>query len=289
MDYKAFRWYGGKFRMLHILRFLIPEHVKYCEPFMGSAALLINHRRSQIEVINDMDKDLVCFMQTLADEEKGKVLIKRLFNLEYSKEVFEKAVECKKKNYEGMSDIDRAEAVYVQITQSFNTTRKGFSSGAYRDTYDYRQDIRLNIPVVHKRLRNVQITNGDGIDLLRQISDDETAFAFCDPPYRAVLRGKGADRVYGCELPEEEQVRLLNTIKNAKCKIMLCGYKSEDGVDMYDEYLLPCGWHCYKLCEIVKSAQNKKKKDMAQEYIWVNYELPKDAKYVISMKEYRTV
>lgn len=70
---------------------------------------------------------------------------------------------------------------------------------------------------------------------------------------------------------------------------MLCGYKTETGTDLYDAYLLPYGWHCYKLADIVKACQTTKQKDIAQEFIWVNYELPEMAKYVISMKEYQSI
>ena len=88
----------------------------------------------------------------------------------------------------------------------------------------------------------------------------------------------------------EEQIRLLTTIQSAKCKIMLCGYRSREGEDMYDSYLLPNGWKCYKLTEIVKACQNRKgKKDMAEEFIWVNYELPYHAKFAINMKTYSSL
>lgn len=43
---KAFRWYGGKNRMTHEINFLIPEHTAYYEPFMGSAAVLLNHQEA---------------------------------------------------------------------------------------------------------------------------------------------------------------------------------------------------------------------------------------------------
>lgn len=83
---------------------------------------------------------------------------------------------------------------------------------------------------------------------------------------------------------------MLKTMRSARCKIMLCGYKTEKGVDLYDKYLLPYGWKCYKLADIVKACQvTKAKKDIAQEFIWVNYELPTSAKYVISLKEYNSL
>jgi len=284
---KAYRWYGGKNRMTHIINFLIPEHTAYYEPFMGSAAVLLNHPRSRLEVINDLDSDIYHFMKTLADREKGKALIERLWRAWYGKGFFEDALYAKRNNYEGLDDVERAAMVYILITQSFNCTRKSFGKGGFRDTSDYRDDIQFNLPQVHERLQGVRIRNMDGIELLAKVAPHESAFAFVDPPYRKELRGKNADKVYACELPHKQQVRLLETIGNARCKIMLCGYRSERGIDLYDRYLLPCGYKCYKLVDVVKSCQNTANKDEGHEFIWVNYKLPESAKYIISMKEYK--
>ena len=274
--------------MTHIINFLIPEHTAYYEPFMGSAAVLLNHPQSRLEVINDLDPDIYHFMKTLADREKGKILIKRLWRLWYGKEFFEEALCYRNNNYEGLDDIDKAVMIYILITQSFNCTRKSFSNGGFRNTSEYRDDIQFNLPKVYERLRDVRVRNMDGIDLLAKIAPHEPMFAFVDPPYRAELRGRNADKAYACELPHKQQVRLLQTIQKAKCKIMLCGYRSESGMDLYDNYLLPHGYKCYKLMDIVKACQNTKSKDIGHEFIWVNYELPEAAKYVISLKEYGT-
>ena len=287
MTLKFFSWYGGKNRMVDIINFLIPEHRNYYEPFMGSASVLLNHRRSELEVISDLDPDLVCLMKTMADRKKGKELSERLCSLWYGKEIYEEAMDCKRRHYRGMDDVERSVMVYIQITQSFNNVRKSFREGV--DTWKYREDIRFHIPEVYDRMRDVKVLEMDGINVRQNIAGNENSFAFVDPPYRAELRGKGADRVYACELPHREQVRLLKTIRQAKCKIMLCGYKADSGPDLYDTYLLPYGWHCYKLTEIVKACQSTKEKDMAQEFIWVNYGLPETAGVVISMKEDRRI
>lgn len=288
MTLKAYGWYGGKIRVVHELNFLIPKHDAYYEPFMGSASLLLNHPRSSLEVINDLDPELVHFMRTLADKEKGAILVERLCSLWYGRYVFEEALACKRKKYTGLDSIEKAAMVYILITQSYNCTRKAFAKGRFEDTQAYRNDIYFHIPKVHERLKDVRILNMDGIDLLSKISGNPNAFAFTDPPYRKELRGRGADKAYACELPHHEQIRLLKTIRNAKCKIILCGYRSENGADLYDNYLMPYGWKCYKLKELLKACQNSKKKDMGHEFIWVNYELPEHAKFVISMKEYGT-
>lgn len=290
MEIKAYRWYGGKIRMVNIINFLIPEHTAYYEPFMGSAAVLLNHPRSQLEVVNDLDTDIAHFMRTLADREKGKILVDKLSRLRYGKAEFDEAMECKKRNFRDMNDIDKAVKVFILITQSFNSTRKSFSASAYKDTYAYREDIQFHIPKVYERLENVRVKNMNGIDLLGKIANNANAFAFVDPPYRHELRGMGANKAYNCELPHCEQIRLLKTIREAVCKVMLCGYRVESGVDLYDRYLIPYGWKCYKLTDIVKAAQvSKTHKSIGSEFIWVNFKLPKGAKYAINLKQYNSL
>lgn len=215
---RAYRWYGGKLRMVDKLNFLIPPHTAYYEPFMGSASLLLNHPRSELEVLNDLDSDLVCFMKTLADRERGKILVDRLSQLWFGKGVFDEAMECKKRHFKGLDEIERSVYTYILISQSFNATRKNFSKKLYRDTGAYRDDIMFHLPKVYERMNNVRVLNMDGIDLLDRIKNNPNAFAYVDPPYRHELRGVGANKAYSCELPRYEQVRLLKTIRESKCK-----------------------------------------------------------------------
>lgn len=291
MNPRFFCWYGGKYRMVNILQNLIPPHRIYLEPFLGSGALLINHPKSQIEIANDLDRDIANLFRTMADREKGKELVDRLCSLPYDRNLFNEILYEQKAGFCGFSDLDRAVLTYMMISQSFNATRKSFSNKGYLNGDAYRKNIRLNVTKIYERMDGVQVFNVDALGLLDYYSNCPDVFAFLDPPYRAVLRGKNADKVYKCELPEQQQVQLLRLLQNIRCKVLLCGYKDESGIDLYDTYLLPHGWHCYLLVEIVKASQNKKgeKKDKGREFIWCNYELPLQAKEYISMKEYNSL
>lgn len=289
MRIKSFRWYGGKNRIVHILNALIPSHSIYVEPFAGSAALLLNHPKSGQEIINDLDSDIAHFFATLADREKGKALVERLCNLEYGQEFFDSALQAQKNQYKGLDEVEKAVVIYVIITQSYNTLRKFFGKGAFKDTYSYRADIRFNIPLVYERLQGVRVLNKNGIELLEQVIENPTVFVFADPPYRKDLRGKGADKAYAYEMSDNQQVHMLKVLQRAKCKVMLCGYRAEEGIDLYDKFLLPYGYKCYKVADVVKSCQNKKNRDVGHEFVWINYQLPVYSKYIISMKEYTSL
>jgi DNA adenine methylase len=275
--------------MLEKLEALIPEHQIYMEPFIGSGALALNHIRSPVEIINDLDGDIANLFRVMSDREKGNELIERLSHVAYDRTVFDAAREEQRNNFKGYNSIEKAVLTYIMISQSFNAARSSFSKGGYASTELYHQDMLDNLPRVYERLEHVKIFNVDALDLLECYVDNEKVFAFLDPPYRHDLRGKNANKIYKCELSEIQQIRLLKIIRNAKAKILLCGYKAEKGTDLYDAYLLPYGWKCYKLMDVPKSAQNKATRDIATEYVWCNYELPIWSGYYISLKEYSTL
>jgi DNA adenine methylase len=50
---------AGKKRLANRLAAMLPSHKTYVEPFAGSAAVLFAKERSEVEVINDADPDIV--------------------------------------------------------------------------------------------------------------------------------------------------------------------------------------------------------------------------------------
>src|SRR5438552_2402620 len=59
----AFGWYGGKFSHLDWLLPLLPACHHYCEPFGGSAAVLLNRAPSPVETYNDIDGEVSNFFR----------------------------------------------------------------------------------------------------------------------------------------------------------------------------------------------------------------------------------
>lgn len=104
MKNRFFRWYGGKMRMLEKLQALIPKHGIYIEPFIGSGALALNHDRSPVEIINDLDRDIANLFQVMSDREKGKELIGRLAKVPYDRKIFSAVREEQKNRKTGSGD-----------------------------------------------------------------------------------------------------------------------------------------------------------------------------------------
>ncbi len=98
----AFGWYGGKFSHLDWLLPLLPESHHYCEPFGGSAAVLLNREPARIETYNDLDGEVVNFFRVL--REKKDRLIEAIGLTPFSREEFFIACEPPKSPISSLSD-----------------------------------------------------------------------------------------------------------------------------------------------------------------------------------------
>src|SRR5689334_20946872 len=106
-----FGWYGGKFSHLDWLLPLLPKCHHYCEPFAGSAAVLLNRPPSPIETYNDLDGEAVNFFKVLRD--KGDEVKKAIALTPFSRQEF--AVACMLDP--DVTDVERARRFYVRARQ----------------------------------------------------------------------------------------------------------------------------------------------------------------------------
>ena len=86
----AFGWYGGKYSHLDWLLPLLPKATHYCEPFGGSAAVLLNREPSPVETYNDIDGQVANFFRVL--REQRKALVEAIGLTPFSREEFERAI-----------------------------------------------------------------------------------------------------------------------------------------------------------------------------------------------------
>src|SRR5688500_6940236 len=109
----AFGWYGGKFSHLDWLLPLLPEAHHYCEPFAGSAAILLNREPSPVETYNDIDGEIVNFFRVLRD--KRGALVEAIGLTPFSREEFYLSLNGTGK---GFSDLERARRFFVRARQA---------------------------------------------------------------------------------------------------------------------------------------------------------------------------
>lgn len=260
----AFGWYGGKFNHLSWLLPLLPRCHHYCEPFGGSAAVLLNREPSPVETYNDMDGEVTNFFRVLRD--KTEELIKAIALTPFSREEFYLAVSL---NGETISDLERAQRFFVRARQARtglaqtaslgrwanckNTSRAGMAGVVSRwlGSVEHLPDIAL-------RLLRVQIENRPALDIIRLYDSPGTLF-YCDPPYLHATSGDS--KAYGFEMDESEHRQLAEVLRSCKGKVAVSGYRCPLMDELYK------GWHLHeappKTCHSVKKPR--------REALWTNY------------------
>jgi len=265
----AFGWYGGKFSHLDWLLPLLPKTKHFCEPFGGSAAVLLNKEPSPIETYNDIDGEVVNFFRVLRDQKD--TLIEAIGLTPFSREEFEKAIS---EPTENLSDLERARRFYIRARQVRTGLAQKASSGRWahcRLTSRAKMAGAVSrwlgaiedLPEIAQRLLRVQIENDDAIKVIKRYDSEETLF-YCDPPYPHDSRGD--PNAYEYEMTDEQHRELADVLHHVKGKVALSGYHCE----LLDE--LYADWWCIeapvKYCHSVKRPR--------REILWVNYIPPKE-------------
>jgi len=260
----AFGWYGGKFSHLSWLLPLLPETKHYCEPFGGSAAVLINRNPSPVETYNDIDGEVVKFFQVLRDQKDA--LIEAIGLTPFSREEFEKAIS---EQADDISDLERARRFYIRARQVRTGLAQKASSGRWAHC---RLTSRAGmagavsrwlgaveaLPEITQRLLRVQIENDEATNVISRYDSEETLF-YCDPPYPHDSRGD--NNAYAYEMTDDEHRDLARVLRQVQGKVALSGYRCELLDELYND------WHRIE-------APPKKihsVKTLRQEVLWVNY------------------
>lgn len=263
----AFGWYGGKYSHLDWLLPLLPKTTHYCEPFGGSAAVLLNREPAPVETYNDIDGQVVNFFRVLRDQKDE--LIQAIGLTPFSREEFHIAIS---NDHEGVSDLERARRFFVRARQVRTglaqtasvgrwahcklTSRAGMAGAVSRwlGSVDH-------LPEIVQRLLRVQIENDQATDIIQRYDSPETLF-YCDPPYPHDSRGDS--KAYAYEMTDDEHRQLAGVLRSVKGKVALSGYDCTLMQQLYDD------WNCIK----APQKQCHSVKELRQEVLWVNYDLP---------------
>lgn len=174
----ALSWPGGKTRLLSVILPLIEKHTCYVEPFAGGLAVLLAKPRSQLEVINDVNGDLVSFYRCVKYH-CDPLLVELEFVLNSREEFVDFRTQA------GLTDIQRAARWYYRNKLCFGgTDMKSFGVAALGGggAYSSRQARMERIRALSFRLDKVCIEKLDWQRCL-ELYDRPTTFFFVDPPY----------------------------------------------------------------------------------------------------------
>jgi DNA adenine methylase len=278
------KWFGGKHYLAEPVIALMPRHLSYCEPFFGGGQVLFRRDPADPrfwwdgptsdgrnadgvnEVINDIDEDLMSFYAVLKDP----VLFERMRSLLdltlFSKAEWEQA--CRTLAAKGGEPWVRAAALFTRYRQSyagrgdtFTPTERTRLRGGRNGGVNAWLGAVDGLPAVHERLQDVVVLNKDAVDVIRS-EDTPATLHYLDPPY--VHAARTADDDYQHEMTEAGHLRLLDTVKGCRGKVILSGYANV----LYDREL--ASWSRHSV-EVPNHAAGGKQKRRMVEVLWTNF------------------
>jgi DNA adenine methylase len=211
-------YYGGKQTLLPTILPLIPQHKRYTEAFAGGAAVFFGKKPSDFEVINDRNKELVNFYETIVN---NFAEIKKLISTTlYSRAQHEHAwyIYC---NAEFFTPPQRAWAIWClnkqgfsgQLSQQFGVSIK--ENGGCRRIAFAKENFTTDLC---RRLEHTLLECTDALTVIQKYNSPDT-FHFIDPPYVGSNCGH-----YAGMFDEQDLRKLLNILVNIKGKFMLTMY-----------------------------------------------------------------
>jgi DNA adenine methylase len=265
----AFGWYGGKFSHLDWLLPLLPESHHYCEPFAGSAAVLLNREPSPVETYNDMDGEVSNFFRVLRDE--NEKLVRAIGLTPFSREEFAQACEINS----NLEPVERARRFYVRARQVRTGLAQTASVGRWANCKDTSRSGMAgavsrwlgaveDLPDIAMRLLRVQIENRPALEVIR-LYDSPKTFFYCDPPYLHETRGD--NKAYAFEMTDNEHCELAGVLNSVRGKAAISGYDC----DLMNELYPSPKW--FKNTGQARTIHSTK--DKRTEVLWTNYD-PKE-------------
>lgn len=256
-------YYGGKQNLVNTILPLIPPHKTYIEPFVGGGAIFWSKKPSEVEIINDYNRELINFYDCVQNE---FVELEKMVRISLHSRSLHNDASVVYNNPHMFSKIKRAWAVWVLASQSFSSMLdgswgydkiKGTTSQKIANKRDtFTEDLAI-------RIQNVQIENTDALRIINS-RDYAEAFIYCDPPYF------NSDCGHYDGYSKEDFVNLLESLKRAQGKFLMSSYPS----DVLSEYTKECGWYTIQIEQKVSVANATSKPAKKKiEVLTANYNL----------------
>jgi DNA adenine methylase len=261
----AFGWYGGKFSHLNWLLPLLPSAQHYCEPFGGSAAVLLNRNPAPVETYNDLDGEVVNFFRVLRQEKEA--LLEAIGLTPFSRAEFELAIA---EPEDPITDLERARRFFVRARQVRTGLAQTASSGRWAHCLLTSRAGMAGavsrwlgsvegLSEIAQRLLRVQIENAPAIEVIQRYDSPETLF-YCDPPY--VHESRGDSKAYGYEMTNDEHRELARVLHQIEGKVAISGYQCDLMDELYGD------WQC----SIAPTKFAHSIKQPRTEALWTNYQ-----------------
>lgn len=226
-------YYGGKQTLAPTIVQMFPAHRVYCEPFFGGGAVFFAKPKSYLEAINDTNERLVTFYKQVRnnfDELQQMVQDTLDAESEYNRarEIYNSRLPA--------TDVEIAWAVWMVTNFSYSGSPRGGwkwdngNAGSHTGIYMRRRRDEFS-GWLKERLAEVQISNRDALEVIKQRDTPDTLF-YLDPPYPM------ADMKHYSGYSFENLEELLAQLQAIKGKFILSNYTSP----ILEKYIAQNGW-----------------------------------------------
>ncbi len=205
-------WIGGKSQLSRRIIEAMPEHKCYCEVFAGAAWVLFKKPESQVEIINDVSRDVTNLYRVI--QHHLEEFVRQFKWLLVSRDEWQRLNSVPP---ESLTDIQRAVQFYYLQRLSFGGKVNDRTYGT-ATTHKPRLNllrIEEELSAAHLRLSQVWVDNLDFETCIRK-HDRAHTFFYLDPPYH------GVENYYGKGLfSRDDFQRLADLLAGIKGKFLL--------------------------------------------------------------------
>lgn len=236
-------YYGGKQNLIASILPLFPSHTTYVEPFVGGGAVFWAKTPSEVEVINDCNRELINFYEVCQNE---FVELEKMVRISLHSRSLHSDATVVYNNPHMFTRIQRAWSVFVLSSQSFSSMLDGtWGYDKVKGTTSHKiANKREGFTISHAiRLQNIQIECTDAIRIIRS-RDYPKAFFYCDPPYF------NSDCGHYDGYSMEDFNSLLNALQSIQGKFLMSSYPSA----ILEEYTVANKWSSRKIEQSVTVA-----------------------------------
>ena len=212
-------YYGGKQQLASKIVSLIPEHRIYCEPFIGGAAVFFAKPKSQSEIINDINSEIVNFYEVL---QRDFTALQSEVAISLHSRKLHKHAQVIYDNSEMFDRVKRAWAIWMLANMSFNNSMTGgfthdkqgkLTRSLSMKRYSFKKELAM-------RIQDVQIECCDALKIIRS-RDNKDTFFYLDPPY------VGADQGHYDGYTQEDFNALITELSKIEGKFLLSSYRNK--------------------------------------------------------------
>lgn len=264
-------YYGGKQNLVTTILPLMPKHTTYIEPFVGGGAIFWSKKPSEVEIINDYNRELINFYECVQNE---FVELEKMVRISLHSRSIHADATVIYNNPHMFDKLKRAWAVWVLAAQSFSSMLdgtwgydklKGTTSQKIANKRDgFTEELAI-------RIQNVQIENTDALRIIES-RDYKDAFTYCDPPYF------NSDCGHYDGYSKEDFENLLKLLSRIKGKFLMSSYPS----DILTDYTKQNGWYTKNIEQKVSVANGTGKPGKKKiEVLTANYDLSNPTDHLV--------